>query len=144
MNTAEFISQSIEKYYLEEDLNCAKTTLKTLGVKFNIDFSPQVLDAATGMHGAGKTGAQCGLVEGTLMFLGIAGRVKNIPEDEVIDFCGRFAREFEQAFGSILCRELRPEGFSPDQPPHLCENLTRRALEFSINTVSDYFSGSCK
>jgi len=32
---------------------------------------PQLLDAAVGMHGAGKYGAQCGLVEGSLMFIGL-------------------------------------------------------------------------
>ena len=33
-----------------------------------------MLDAALGMHGAGKYGAQCGLAEGTLIFLGTFGR----------------------------------------------------------------------
>jgi hypothetical protein len=51
--------------------------------------------------------------------------------------CYAFAQQFENKFGSLLCRELRPQGFYPDNPPHLCKGLTRKAIEFGIVYVTD-------
>lgn len=134
MNLRE-IEQRIKQYYWHEDLNCATVMLKILAEQHDIELSPQVIDSASGLHGAGKYGAQCGLVEGTLLFLGIYGRSEKRSDAEVIQRCNQFASQFEEHFSSLLCRELRPEGFSADLPPHLCEQLTCEAVEFSIRFV---------
>lgn len=84
------------------------------------------------MHGAGKYGAQCGLVEGALMFMGIWGRHNRMEDHCIIDGCRDFAGKFEARFGSLLCRELRPEGFGRENPPHLCEGITCDAIEFAV------------
>jgi hypothetical protein len=125
------ISQQVREYYWQHDLNCATTTLKILAEQYSIDLSDQVLDSAIGMHGAGKYGAQCGLVEGTLLFLGILGRVKKLSHDDISALCCRYAGCFEGQFSSLQCSELRPEGFAGELPPHLCEDLTCRAIAFS-------------
>jgi hypothetical protein len=84
------------------------------------------------MHGAGEYGVQCGLVEGTLMFFGIFARINNYPKNKVVKYCYEFAKCFESNFSSLQCSVLRPEGFSSNNPPHICEPLTCRAIEFSI------------
>ncbi len=137
-----FINQRVKHYYWERDLNCAATTLKVLAEKFDLELAPQVIDAATGMHGAGEYGAQCGLVEGGLMFLGIIGRDRGMPDARIVDACRLFAGEFEKRFASLLCRELRPEGFHPDNPPHLCEGLTRQSLDRAITVVDAFIRGA--
>jgi hypothetical protein len=97
----------------------------------------QVLDAARGMHGAGGYRAQCGLVEGALIFIGVLGSERELSDDAIGGACYDYAEQFELRFGSLLCRELRPEGFKPDNPPHLCEKLTRDAIAFDLSFVSD-------
>lgn len=142
MTAADFVRRRVEQYYWQQNLNCATTTLKVLAEKFGIELHPQVIAAAAGMHGAGEYGAQCGLVEGGLMFLGIAGNDRDIPEARIIEACRHFAGEFEKRFRSLLCRELRPEGFHPDNPPHLCERLTCRAIDFILTYVGGFLSKS--
>ena len=137
MELEEFVRQRVKKYYWEDDVNCATTTLKILSEKFGVELTQQVLDSALGMHGAGHYGAQCGLVEGALMFLGIIGRARGIPDSKITEACQMFARQFEQRFSSLLCRILRPEGFHPDNPPHLCEALSCDAIGFSIEFVQN-------
>ena len=90
------------------------------------------------MHGAGKYGAQCGLVEGTLMFIGILGRTLNISDDDIVNSCNDFANQFENRFNSLLCNILRPEGFNPDNPSHLCEKLTCEAVCFNIDFITSF------
>lgn len=137
MDTSRLVQEGVHKYYWEHDYNCTTTTLLILAEYFGIRIEPQAYDAALGMHGAGEYGAQCGLVEGGLMFLGIAGRKIGIADDAIINACRDFAEEFEDRFGSLLCRVLRPEGFRPENPPHICEDLTCRAIRFDI----EFFSG---
>ncbi len=132
------IAERVHAYYHLDDLNCVTTTLKILGEKCNLPLAGQVLDAAVGMHGAGGYRAQCGLVEGTLMFLGILGRAKGVGDQEIVELCCQYAKSFEDHFSSLLCSELRPEGFAPDQPPHLCEGLSCRSVAFSAAFIDQH------
>ncbi|MDY0093851.1 MAG: C-GCAxxG-C-C family protein [Candidatus Vecturithrix sp.] len=139
MELQNFVQHRVKKYYWEDDVNCATTTLHILSEQFGVELSSQVIDAALGMHGAGKYGAQCGLVEGTLMFLGIMGRSQNLSDARIVEACWLFAHQFEQRFSSLRCQDLRPEGFHPDNPPHLCESLTCDAVCFNIEFIQRLF-----
>ncbi len=136
MDKESLIRERVSVYYWKDDINCATASLKILGEVFGVTISDQVVDAALGMHGAGEYGAQCGLVEGPLMFLGIWGRKNGCSDGEIIGWCREFARQFEARFTSLLCRELRPEGFGPHNPGHPCEPLTREAIGFAVEFVA--------
>ena len=41
----------------------------------------------------------------------------------------------EKTFGSLRCFELRPTGFSENDPPHMCENLTCKGIEFAYQYI---------
>ena len=127
----QLIAQRVHEYYHHYDYNCAKTTLLTLGEVFNIPVPDPLLAAAVGMHGAGGTRAQCGLVEGTLLFIGYAGSRMGVAEPEIVAACGEFAKAFVDRFGSLQCRELRRGGFQKTDPPHLCETLSVNSVLFS-------------
>ena len=133
------IQKRVHTYYWRDDLNCATTTLRILEEAFGLTLNPHMFDAAVGLHGAGEYGAQCGLVEGALMFLGIMGRARGVNDAQIVACCRRFARRFEHRFGSLVCRQLRPEGFRKDNPPHLCEKLSCDAIEFNVQFVKDAF-----
>jgi len=131
------VSKKIKKYYQEENLNCAVTSLKILSEHFDLELSSQVTDAAVGMNGAGRYQAQCGLVEGVLMFIGVFGRNRNISDDHIVKLCNKFAERFELEFSSLSCKKLRPNGFNPEDPPHMCEELTRETVSFSIKFIEE-------
>lgn len=137
----ELVAARVHRYYWNKDYNCAITMLKILSEAFNINLNRQVIYAAVGMHGAGKYRAQCGLVEGALMFIGVYGKEKKYSDHEISDKCYSFAATFEKQFGSLLCRDLRPGGFAPEDPPHICEELTVRAVSFSVQYIRNLFSG---
>lgn len=133
-----FVSSYVRKAYHDRDINCATTTLEILSNHFNMTLNDQVFDSAVGMHGAGGYRAQCGLVEGSLMFIGIIGRARSIPDDEIVDFCKEYAEKFEHDFTSLQCKILRPEGFAPDLPPHLCEDLTVKTILHALTSISNW------
>lgn len=142
MQHLELIKKRVNHYYHEKDLNCATTNLKILAEISGVELSPQVIDSTVGMHGAGKYGAQCGLVEGTLLFIGIYGRAKGMPDNLISERCHKFALIFEEKFRSLRCNVLRPGGFRPDDPPHLCESLTVDATATSAEFVCHLESGT--
>ena len=115
----EYIKNRVHELYWNDDINCARTAIICLGELFETTIEQQILWSAVGLHGAGGYRAQCGLVEGTLMFMGIYLHVMGKTEDEIVVACYNFANAFEKTFGSLRCFELRPTGFSKNDPPHM-------------------------
>jgi hypothetical protein len=136
MKLQELIDARVHDYYWKEDFSCAITTLKILSELYYPALHPQVIDAAFGLN-AGRCGMQCGLVEGALLFIGVYGNQNDMTKEEITDVCHIYCNEFQTAFGSLLCKKLRPQGFFANNPPHLCENLTKKAVEFSANFISE-------
>ena len=137
MNVKNLIDKRVHDYYWNDNIDCAVTTLKILGEIFSIGLETQVLNSAIGLFGAGGYQAQCGLVEGTLMFIGILAKTKKYPDNKIKEKCYSFAEQFEKEFGSLICKVLRPEGFKPENPPHLCEELSKKAILFSVNFIEE-------
>lgn len=131
----EIIREKVHHLYWDLDLNCARTSLLSLSELCRYPLQDETIKAAAGMHGAGGFRAQCGLVEGTLMFLGIYGAAKGLEEETVVGLCRRFAEEFTEMFGSLRCYDLRPGGFSENDPPHSCEEITVQAILFAYRFV---------
>ena len=135
----EYIKNRVHELYWEKNINCARTTLICLSELFKITIEPQIIWSAVGLHGAGGYRAQCGLVEGALMFIGIYLHDLEKSEEEIVSACYKFASAFEKIFGSLRCLELRPTGFSENDPPHMCENLTCNGILFAYQYILDIF-----
>lgn len=69
------------------------------------------------------------------MFIGIYLHSLGKEDDEIVSVCYNFAAAFDKAFGSLRCFELRPTGFSENDPPHMCENLTCNGIEFAYQYI---------
>ena len=133
----EYIRREVHRLYWEHDENCARTTLSILSGLTGIAIGNQTMAAASGLHGAGGYGAQCGLVEGALMFLGGVASLEGY--EDIPGLCRKFASLFESSFGSLRCSELRPGGFSPSDPPHRCEELTCRSILYAYRFLKEAF-----
>lgn len=129
------IIKLVHHYYWDLDINCARTALRSLGEIFNIPIDSQTLQSAIGLHGAGGFRAQCGLVEGAIMFIGIHFTKLGKCEAEISDICFQFAELFTKNFSSLLCYDLRPNGFMDDDPPHSCERVTVEAINFTYDFI---------
>ncbi len=113
-------------------------TLKLLEEVHHVPLNEQVLKAAFGMNGAGRYGAQCGLVEGMLMFLGIWSSLQGMSYGQTQELCCSFVKKFEETFGSLLCSRLRPEAeASARDPDHACEELKVKAILMDLAFLND-------
>lgn len=130
------IHRRVHDYYWKEDCSCIVTTLKIFSQLYYPELSSQIIHAAVGLN-AGRCGSQCGLVQGSLLFIGVSASQRSISKEEITGLCQKFCSEFQREFGSLLCKELRPQGFSATNPPHLCENITKKAVLFSARFIED-------
>ena len=83
----EYITKRVHELYWKEDINCARTALVCLSELFEIVIEPQTIWSAVGLHGAGGYRAQCGLVEGTLMFMEIYLHMIGKSDDKIVSAC---------------------------------------------------------
>ena len=118
-----YIADTVHHEYYDLDTNCAGVTLKCLSHLFDYEVMDQAFNASLGMHGAGGYRAQCGLVEGGLMFLSMYLTAQGWDRAAVIQACRQYGEAFDGNFGALTCRELRPQGFA--------EGLTNRAILFT-------------
>lgn len=132
----EQIAALVHEDYWKLDLNCARTTLHALSLIYSTPIEEQTSRAAIGLHGAGGLRAQCGLVEGALMFIGLYFSQKGEPDASVAALCKQYAQEFIARFSSLTCQDLRPQGFSKSDPPHLCETLTAESILFAAEWIA--------
>ena len=133
----EIIRNRVHELYWKDDINCARTTLICLSELFDVSLEAQTIKAAVGLHGAGGYRAQCGLVEGALMFLAVYYDKQGRSEQEIVSACYEYAKCFEEEFGSLRCYDLRPNGFTPNDPPHMCEQLTCKAVAFAYRFIEE-------
>ena len=132
-----YIKDRVHELYWDDDINCARTMLICLSELCGVRLEKQTITSAIGLHGAGGFRAQCGLVEGGLMFIGIYYQLKGKSEGEISSLCYEYAKSFEQKFDSIRCYELRANGFTPNDPPHMCEKLTCEAVDFAYHFIME-------
>lgn len=112
--------------------------MKLLEEVYKIPLNDQVIKAAYGMNGAGKYGAQCGLVEGMIMFLGIWSSLQGMSYCQTQKLCNSFAKKFEKTFGSLLCSRLRPEAeASARDSDHACEELKINAILMDLDFLDN-------
>lgn len=131
----DYIAARVHELYYGQDLNCARTTMTCLSELLHVPIEKQTFSAAVGLFGAGGYRAQCGLVEGALMFIGLYFAHLGKSEAEAVKACYDYAAAFEERFGSLRCRELRPGGFNENDPPHMCEKLSCETIGFAYSFI---------
>lgn len=135
MTDLELIKERVYHYFWDLDIQCGRTSLLCLSELFGVKVEEQTVQAAIPMAGAGCFGAQCGLVEGSLMFIGIFFSQRGRTDEEIYHISFRFANEFTRKFSSLRCMELRPKGFSRTDPPHMCDMFGVEAITFTYEFI---------
>jgi C_GCAxxG_C_C family probable redox protein len=120
--------------------NCAQAVLTSFSQRFSLDREIALRLSAAFGGGIARRGQVCGAVSGGLMALGLArARTDLEGKEENYSLAQEFMLRFEEAHGSLLCRDLikvdlsTPEG---RQQAHdngitrtLCPALVRSAAE---------------
>lgn len=130
----------------DSGLFCAESVVLALARAQGID-SDLLPKLATGFcSGMARTCGTCGALTGAIMGVSLAlGRSKaGEPVDPSYEATQRLVQEFQQAFGTINCRELlgcdlgSPEGqrkFEEEQLHERCARYTSKATEIAARLI---------
>lgn len=106
------MKECIQKYYLDQDNNCAETTLRALNDKYSLGLTETDFKIVGGFGGGCGCGIICGALAGAIGALGSAmveGRAHATPGFK--EACGEFCGRFSAALGSTECAQIRPKYF---------------------------------
>lgn len=99
----------VTKYFYNNGLNCAESTLKVLIENGVIDASPDAVRMMSGFGGGMQRGSVCGSVVASVAAIGAKlGRTEvgedRKPSSEAVK---EFLKRFEEEFGCLTCQELQ-------------------------------------
>lgn len=96
--------------YHKAGYNCAESVLKAVAETFELEDSSVPMIATGFGGGIGRQGLTCGALTGSVMSIGLIVGRRTADETEkkakAYELTARFLREFEDANGSTLCKEL--------------------------------------
>jgi hypothetical protein len=140
MTLEELVAVRVEHMFHDLDLSCVHTTLKILSEVYETEVGQQIYDASAPMAGGGGCyGGQCGLIQGGVMFIGILSTQRGLDKEACDKHAFDYSAQSEKELGSLLCREIRPEGFADDNPPNLCEPRTVTSIVSTARFIADRF-----
>jgi hypothetical protein len=140
MTLEQLVAARVENMYHDLDLSCVHTTLHILEEVFDTPIAPETYDSCAGMLGGGGLyGGQCGLIQGGIIFISLLCARRGLDKDTLTQHCYDYSARSVKELGSLLCREIRPEGFSDDNPPNLCEPRTVQNIIATVRFVADRF-----
>jgi len=138
MDIANFVDKQVHENFWEKDLNCSTNILMLLAEIKSIKLDKQVIHSVAGMDGLNPLKVPCGLLSGALMFLGIFGREKNIPNSQLSRHYYEYSKYFQRKFGDTSCKNLNSKKESLGLLPFSCENLTKDVVIFTIDFIDKH------
>lgn len=103
------LQQLAQRYYLEGNYNCAEAVLRAANDAYALGLSQDALRLAGGFGGGMGAGETCGALSGAIMALSallIEDRAHVTPDFR--ETCAAFLARFGEAFGSLVCRDIKP------------------------------------
>lgn len=133
MESVKDMKEKVHELYWKKQGSCANVMLLCLSELTDVKLEPQVFASVAGQHGAEKLGAQCGLAIAGQMFIGIYYRQQEKDEAAIVSYCTQYAEAFRNKFSTLVCSELRMNGYISTDPRHVCEQLTCDAVTITYN-----------
>ncbi len=128
-----------EKYYLNENYNCAETLIRAANEYYDLGLHDRDM-IAFGVYGGGiQTGNTCGAILSAASVLSMKYIEKKAHDSKDIrPVTTMLIREFNKKYGSVLCKDIKPQSFQPDIR---CKNTVETACEILEQVISEYEAG---
>ena len=104
-----------KKYYFDMNYNCAETIIRAGNEYYDLGLHDRDMIAFGGFGGGIQTGNTCGAILSAVSVLSMKYIEKNAHESrDIKPVTTALLKEFDNRFGSILCKDIKPQSFKPD------------------------------
>ena len=124
------------KYYFEGNYNCAESILRAGNEYYNpgLHDRDMIMVAA---YGAGiQSGNTCGAVLAGVAILSMKYvEAKAHESADIRPVVVNLMRKFNQKYGSVLCKDIKPQSFKPE---YRCQKTIEAACDILEEVIAEY------
>ncbi len=124
-----------EKYYFD-NYNCAETLIRAGNEYYDLGLHDRDMIAFAGFGAGLQTGNTCGAILAAVSVLSMKYVEKKAHESKDIKpVTTALIREFNKRYGSVLCKDIKPQSFTNEMR---CANTVETACNILEQVISDY------
>jgi len=125
-----------EKYYYDMNYNCAETIIRAGNDYYNLGLHDRDMIAFGGFGAGIQTGNTCGAILSAVSVLSMKYIEKRAHEsNDIKPITTALIREFNKTYGSVLCKDIKPQSFTPDTR---CKATIETACDILEQVIADY------
>ena len=129
-----------EKYYYNMNYNCAETIIRAGNEYYDLRLHDRDMIAFGGFGAGIQTGNTCGAILSAVSVLSMKYIEEKAHESKDIKpITAALIREFNNRYGSVLCKDIKPQSFNPDIR---CKATIETACDILEQVISDYDKAS--
>lgn len=124
------------KYYYDMNYNCAETMIRAGNDHYNLGLGDRDMIAFAGFGAGIQTGNTCGAILAAVSVLSMKYVEKKAHESKDIKpVTTLLIRAFNDRYGSVLCKDIKPQSFKPDIR---CKATIETACDLLEQVIADY------
>lgn len=130
------LKDEIGKYYFEGNYNCAETIVRGGNDYYNLGLHDEDMKMV-GVFGAGiQCGNTCGAVLGAACILSMKYIESKAHESsEIKPVTMKLMKKFQEKYGSVLCKDMKPQSFNPE---YRCQKTVEDACDILEQVIAEY------
>jgi len=124
------------KYYFDQNYNCAETIIRAGNEYYDLGMNDSDMIAFGGFGGGIQSGNTCGTVLASVGILSkkyIETRAHDSADIRPVTIL--LMRKFNARYGSVLCRDIKPQSFNPE---FRCKNTIETACDILEQVIEEY------
>ncbi len=125
-----------EKYYYDQNYNCAETMIRAANEYYDLKLHDRDMIMLGAYGGGMQTGNTCGAILAAVSVLSMKYVEKKAHESKDIKaVTTALIREFNKIYGSILCKDIKPQSFDPS---FRCKKTIETACNVLEQVIEEY------
>ena len=130
------LKDCFEKYYYDQNYNCAETMIRAANEYYDLKLHDRDMIMLGGYGGGIQTGNTCGAILAAVSVLSMKYVKQKAHESKDIKpVTTALIREFNKKYGSILCKDIKPQSFDPQ---YRCKKTIEAASDILEAVIADY------
>ena len=126
----------LPKYYFDQNYNCAETILRAANEYYDLGLHDKDM-ILVGAYGAGiQSGNTCGAVLSVAAVLSLKYvEAKAHESEDIRPVVQKMMGKFNEKYGSILCKDIKPQSFKPE---YRCQMTIETSCDILEETIAEY------
>lgn len=130
------LKDCFEKYYYDQNYNCAETMIRAANEYYDLKLHDRDMIMLGGYGGGIQTGNTCGAILAAASVLSMKYVEQKAHESKDIKpVTTALIREFNKKYGSVLCKDIKPQSFDPQ---YRCKRTIEAACDILEAVIADY------